>query len=176
MNIFEGTEGIKMKIEQMQGSKTQMASPQKKTKQGEDQTSARTTKLFDKVWLLQYPCPRKVLYDNGSEFKKSFQPLLKDFTIKPTCTLVKNPQSNAILECIHQVVGSMLKTNNLAATEFDLIDLWGEIFASIAYAVRCSFHSTLRATPGQLVFGRDMLCKLTLAGGSMESNCLKWLP
>ena len=64
----------------------------------EDQSSARISKLFDKVWLSRYPRPKKVLYDNGSEFKKDFQPMLKDFAIAPTCTSIKNPQSNANLE------------------------------------------------------------------------------
>ena len=122
-----------------------------------DQTSARISKLFDEVWLSRYPRPRKVLFDNGSEFKKDFQPLLKDFAIKATCTSIKNPQANAILERIHQVVGSMLKTKDLVNVVFDVVDPWSDIIASIAFAVRCSHHSTLNATPGQLVFGRDML-------------------
>ena len=124
-----------------------------------DQTSARISRLFDMVWLSRYPRPKKVLYDNGSEFKRNFQPLLEDFGIKPTCTSVKNPQSNAILERIHQVMGNMLKTKSLVEREFDVVDPWGEILASIAYAIRCSYHSTLQATPGQLVFGRDMATK-----------------
>ena len=125
-----------------------------------DQTSARMSKLFDEVWLARYPRPRKVIFDNGSEFKKDFQPLLQDFAVKPTCTSIKNPQSNAILERIHQVVGSMLKTQDLVNVTFDVANPWGEILAAIGYAVRCSYHSTLRATPGQLVFGRDMLLDL----------------
>lgn len=125
-----------------------------------DQSSARISQLFDMTWLSRYPRPKKVIYDNGSEFKRNFQPLLADFAIKPTCTSVKNPQANAILERIHQVVGSMLKTKNLKEVQFDVVDPWSAILASVAYAVRCSFHSTLQATPGQLVFGRDMLLNI----------------
>jgi hypothetical protein len=125
-----------------------------------DKTSARISRLFDQVWLSRYPRPRKVLYDNGSEFKKDFQPLVKDFAVKATCTSIKNPQSNAILERIHQVVGSMLKTKDLVNIEFDELDMWNPILASVAYAIRCSHHSTLNATPGQLIFGRDMLLDL----------------
>ena len=125
-----------------------------------DQSSARISQLFDSVWLARYPRPRRVIYDNGSEFKKNFRPLLKDLAIQPVCTSVKNPQSNAILERIHQVTGNMLKTMDLVNIEFDAIDPWTSILTSIAYAVRCSFHSTLKATPGQLVFGRDMLLDL----------------
>ena len=51
----------------------------------------------------------------------------------------------------------MLKTKDLVNVIFDVVDPWSDILASVAYAVRCSHHSTLNATPGQLVFGRDML-------------------
>jgi len=57
----------------------------------------------------------------------------------------------------------MLKTKDLVNLEFDVVDLWSEILASIAYAVRCSYHSTIQGTPGQLVFGRDMLLDLKFA-------------
>jgi hypothetical protein len=40
---------------------------------------------------------------------------------------------------------------------FDYIDPWGEIISSTAWAIRASCHSTLGATPVQLVFGRDMI-------------------
>ena len=80
--------------------------------------------------------------------------------------LYKNPQSNAILKRVHQVTGSMLKTKDLANKIFDALDRWTEILSSIAYyAVRCSYHSTLSAIPGQLVFGEDMLLNI-----SFESN------
>jgi hypothetical protein len=36
-------------------------------------------------------------------------------------------------------------------------DPWGPFFASAAYAIRSTFHTTLKATPGQLVFGRGMI-------------------
>ena len=108
-----------------------------------------------------YPgTPDQVLYDNGSEFKKDFLPMLRDFAIQATCTSIKNPQSNAILERIHQVVGSMLKTQDLKEKIFDSWKPWSKILASVAYAIRCSYHSTLLATPGQLVFGRDMLLNI----------------
>jgi hypothetical protein len=33
----------------------------------------------------------------------------------------------------------------------------GPFISSAAYAIRSKFHTTLKATPGQLVFGRDMV-------------------
>jgi transposase InsO family protein len=109
------------------------------------------------VWLSRYPQPQKVLFDNGSEFKKDFIPLLKDFGVKPRPTTVKNPQSNSIVECVHQVLGNMLHTFELETYDFDDLDPWGEILASVAWAIHSTYHTTLDATPGQLVFGRDMI-------------------
>ena len=54
----------------------------------------------------------------------------------------------------------MLKTQDLKEKIFDSWKPWSKILASVAYAIRCSYHSTLQATPGQLVFGRDMLLNI----------------
>ena len=124
-------------------------------------TSARISQLFNNTWLSRYPRPHKVIFDNGSEFKRDFVPLLNDFDIKPVCTTVKNPQANAPVERVHQVIRNMMVTKDLNERVLDHIDPWGEILSSIAWAIRASYHSTLQATPGQLVFGRDMIFNMT---------------
>ena len=125
-----------------------------------DKSSARISLLFNNVWLARYPRPSKVIFDNGSEFKKNFVPLLRDFSIVPQCTTIKNPTANSPVERIHQVIKSMLTTKDLQSQIFDYIDPWGEILASIAWAIRASFNSSLNATPAQMVFGRDMIFNL----------------
>ena len=69
----------------------------------------------------------------------------------------KNPQANSILESIHQVFGSIIKTKNLPNVTFNAVDSWSKIIAYILYVVRCLYHTALQSTPGKLVFGRDML-------------------
>ena len=122
-----------------------------------EKSSARISHIFNSTWLARYPRPRKVIFDNGNEFKKDFLPLLNDFAIKPTPTTIKNPRANAILERLHQVLGDMLRTKNLEQYDFDSVDPWGELLASVAWAIRSTHHTTLQASPAQLVFGRDML-------------------
>ena len=39
-------------------------------------------------------------------------------------------------------------------------DPFGSFLSATAWAIRSTFHTTLQATPGQLVFGRDMLLSL----------------
>ena len=73
----------------------------KQTSEEIDKSSARISQLFDQAWLSRYPRPKKVIFDNGSEFKKDFIPLLKDYAINPTCTTIKNPQANSPVERIH---------------------------------------------------------------------------
>ena len=57
----------------------------------------------------------------------------------------------------------MIKTHKLDDYVFDYIDPWGEILSSVVWAIRASYHSTLQATPAQLVFGRDMLFNIRKA-------------
>ena len=132
-----------------------------KVQENIDKTSARIGRLFDQTWLSRYPRPKKVIFDNGSEFKKNFVPLLKDWSIKPKCTTVKNPQANSPIERIHQVVRHMFLTKTMKDKVLDFVDPFGEILASIAWAIRASHNTATNATPAQLVFGRDMLFNLT---------------
>lgn len=122
-----------------------------------DKSSARISRLFDQTWLSRYPRPNKVIFDNGSEFKKDFVPLLRDWSIKPTCTTIKNPQSNSPVERIHQVLRHMFVTKSLHEKIFDYIDPFGATLASVAWAIRASYNSATDSTPAQLVFGRDMM-------------------
>jgi Integrase core domain. len=79
-----------------------------------DKSSARISQMFNQAWLSGYSRPNKVIFNNGSEFKKNFfVPLLKDFSIKLTVTTIKNPQSSPVVECIHQVIDSTIKTQQL---------------------------------------------------------------
>ena len=97
------------------------------------------------------------MFDNGSELKRDFTPLLKDFDIKPVLTSVKIPQANASVDRVHQVILNMLFTKDLDKKVFDYIDPWGGTLAYIAWAITASYHRTIMATPGQAFFGRDML-------------------
>ena len=54
----------------------------------------------------------------------------------------------------------MFNTKNLSQQIFDYIDPFGEVLASIAWAIRSSYNTTTNATPAQLVFGRDMIFNL----------------
>ena len=100
------------------------------------------------------------MFDNVSEFKRYFTPLLKDFNIKPVLTPVKNPQANSPVEQVHQVIRKMLVPKDLDNKVFDYIYPWDETLASTAWEIRASYHRNIMTTTGQTVFGRDMLFNL----------------
>ena len=39
-------------------------------------------------------------------------------------------------------------------------DPWKGILSATAFAVRSTYHTTLKKSPGQLVFGRDMILNI----------------
>ena len=56
--------------------------------------NARISQILNITWLSRYLRPRKVIFDNGNEFKKDFLPLLMDFSIN---SMVPGPVNVAFL-------------------------------------------------------------------------------
>ena len=86
--------------------------------------------------------------------------MLKKFDIKPILTSVKNPQANAPVDRVHQIISNMIVTKGLDDKVFDLIYLLGVTLASIVWVIMDSCRHIIMVTPGQSVFGRDMLFNL----------------
>ena len=51
----------------------------------------------------------------------------------------------------------MIRTFELENIELDEDDPFAGLVSAVGFAVRSTYHTTLQATPGQLVFGRDMI-------------------
>jgi hypothetical protein len=72
-----------------------------------------------------------------------------------------NTQANAIIEQVHKVVNDMLRSfdleNNHENLEKQEDNPFDYFLQSTAWAIRSTYHTTLQATPCQLVFGRDMI-------------------
>ena len=59
---------------------------------------------------------------------------------------------------MHQVLGNQLRSFELEERELTEEEETFEPFlTACAYALKCTQHTTFKATPGQLVFGRDMI-------------------
>ena len=113
-------------------------------------------KRFDSVWLSRYPRPQEIGIDNGTPFMALFKELCKNMGIEQAPITAHNPQANSIIERVHQVVGNMLRTFEMQKRELDDLYPFDEFLTSAAYAIRCTYHTMLQASPGELVYGRDM--------------------
>jgi transposase InsO family protein len=124
-----------------------------------DTRSITVANLAEQEWFSRYLWPTQITYDIGSEFiGKDFQSMIKnDNGIKGKPILVRNPQSNAIVERAHQVIGNIIGTFDLESNYLDEDDPWKGNLSATAFAVRSTFHTSLQSTPGQLVFGTDMI-------------------
>ncbi len=82
-----------------------------------DKSSDQISQLVNKIWLCRYLQCCYLIYDDKSQFKLHFETLCDSYGIKRKPTTIKNPQANAICECVHQVLGTMMRTS-----EFDMAD------------------------------------------------------
>jgi hypothetical protein len=56
------------------------------------------------------------------------------------------------------MLGNLIRSFQLQEEPYyDLDDPWGGILVAVAFALRSTYHITLQAMPGQLIFGRDMV-------------------
>jgi hypothetical protein len=73
-----------------------------------------------------------------------------------------HPQANAIIERVHKVVNDMLgsfdlENNHVNLEEDNPFDYFLQSTAWLPWAIRSTYHTTIQATPCQLIFGRDMI-------------------
>ena len=120
-------------------------------------SSAAVSAAFDDVWLCRYPRPQYIGFDNGKEYKKVFKEMVRNYgmTGKPSTTY--NPQSNGIIERVHQTLQNSMRALEIGEQELEEHDPWSKILSAISYATRSTYHTGYSATPGQLVYGRDMV-------------------
>ncbi len=122
-----------------------------------DKSSERISWLVNKIWLCRYPRCCYLIYDNGLEFKLHFETLCKSYGIKRKPTTIKNPQANAICDCVHQVLGTMMRTSELdMADSVEPADI-DTFIDNAAWAICSMYHTVWKASPGAAIFGRDML-------------------
>jgi transposase InsO family protein len=113
--------------------------------------------VLEQKWLVRYPRPTEVICDRGKEFMAEVRDTLHNdygITRKPITT--RNPQANSMVERAHQTLHQMFATMRLGMDD-NAQDTWDGIIAAVGFAMRATVHSTMRATPMQLVFGRDAI-------------------
>ena len=128
--------------------------------------------ILECVWFTRYPWPTEVRMDRGKEFAAEVAATLKDvYGFARKIITTRNPQSNGIIERIHQVVGDMIRTRDIRSRD-DLPESspWLGVLSAVRDAVRCIVHTTTQATPTQLAFGRDALLNISFEA---DWQCIK---
>ncbi len=107
--------------------------------------------------MSRYPRYRYIIYNNGSEFKLNFEYLCITYGVKRKPTTVKNPQANAILENLHEVLAQMLRTAELDMAKTVTPNDVDVFLDNAAWAICSTYHTVLEASPCTAIVGRDML-------------------
>ena len=99
--------------------------------------------LVNRTLFSGYPCSQYIIYNNGSEFKLPCMTLCDSYGLKHKPTSVKNPQANAILKHVHQIVMAMLHTSERdmgdTINESDIAD----ILTNAAWTICSTYHTVL---------------------------------
>ena len=86
--------------------------------------------------------------------------MLQRNKIKSVPTTVKNPQANAIVECMYQSISTMIAISLRENPPHKYEEVSTLVFRkcmAAQYSIRSTINMTLQHTPGELAFGRDML-------------------
>jgi transposase InsO family protein len=132
-----------------------------------ERTSYRVANEFTNGWIARYPRATRCVHDQGKEFTGSaFQTALSNAGIESCPITTKNPQSNGLVERVHQAVAQILRTImrvNPPDDVNELSDVIDSALATAMHATRCSASRSLAGhTPGALAFHRDMFLDVPL--------------
>ena len=83
-----------------------------------------------------------------------YLPISRYYGVEKKPITARNPQVNAIIERVHQTSGQMIRTMEVQNTD-NINGPFKGILSAVCFAVRATVHTTLQASPRQLVFGRD---------------------
>ena len=124
-------------------------------------TSLSVAQAFEDDWLSRYPAPLRCIHDNRYEFLgPAFSQMLQRNRIKSVPTTFKNSQANAIVERMHQSISTMIAISIGENPPQKYEEVSTFVFRkcmAAQYSIRSTVNTTLKNTPGELAFGRDMI-------------------
>ena len=99
------------------------------------------------------------MFDRGTEFMAEFSKMCQNkYGLKRKPITTRNPRSNTIIERIHQTIGNIIHIFDVSNIVNN--DPWSGILAATMFAVRATYHTTLQASPMQLLFFRDAILNI----------------
>ncbi|CAB9531086.1 Inherit from COG: Retrotransposon protein [Seminavis robusta] len=115
-------------------------------------TSEEGARVVEDTWFARYPRPKKVVTDNGPEFKLEFIKMVKKNGAVHRYSTPRNPQVLRTIVVSHD-----------PKSVADGIKVISETLATAMHAHRCSVQSTnAYLTPGALAFKRDMFLDIPI--------------
>jgi transposase InsO family protein len=114
--------------------------------------------LLEQTWLTRYPWPTEIVLDRGTEFMAEVINLIEnEHGIIRKVITTRNPQANSMVERAHQTVHNMIRSEAIKDRHDLDNDTFLGILSAVRFAMNSTVHTTSQATPGQLVFSRDMM-------------------
>ena len=124
-----------------------------------DRRADTIANIIEQAWFTRCPWPTQINIDRGSEFMAEFAKMVRDDCgIKRKPITTRNPQANSMIERAHQTIANIIRT--VSRDDLDESDPWSGVLAATMFALRATHHTTLQASPMQLVFGRDAILNL----------------
>ena len=76
-----------------------------------NKTAAEIADTTEKTLFTRYPLPQRIVFDRGTKFRAEFAKMCQnDYGPKRKPITTRNPQSNAIIERIHQTIVIIILT------------------------------------------------------------------
>ena len=74
-----------------------------------NKTAAEIADITEKTWFTSYPLPQRIVFDRGTKFMAEFAKMChNDYGLKRKPITTRKPQSNEIIELIHQTIGNII--------------------------------------------------------------------
>ena len=92
--------------------------------QYDDKRAITVANIVEQEWFCRYPWPGVVTLCKGNEFiGQDFKNMIqRDYGIKHKPITVRNPEANAVVERVHQVLANMARTFELENKYLDATD------------------------------------------------------
>ena len=126
-----------------------------------DKRAATVAAWFKEAVLYRHGKPQLVVSDQGREFAGEFGDLLKLWGIPTSHSASYHPQANGQAERRVQTICRAITTS----TSVDA--LWDAELLSIVQGYNASFHSSIRMTPSEVMYGRKCMVPCLSGTGSL---------
>ena len=110
-----------------------------------NKTAAEIADITEKTLFTCYPLPQRIVYDRATKFMAEFGKMChNDYGLKRKPITTRNPQSNAIIERIHQTIGNIIRIFDVSNIVNN--DPWSGILAATMFAVCATYHTTIQTS------------------------------